>query len=136
MFLSGRPQQWQPVRKLGLALVFASAAFVSGVAHAKEQVPATATISLQQLPVEAQETRRLVESGGPFPYAKDGVTFGNRERMLPSRQRGYYREYTVITPGARDRGARRIVCGGRQVTVPDACFYSDDHYTSFRRIVQ
>lgn len=62
--------------------------------------------------------------------------FGNRERQLPARARGYYREYTVRSPGSRDRGARRIVCGGAAPTTPDACFYTDDHYTSFRRIVQ
>jgi len=60
--------------------------------------------------------------------------FANRERLLPARNRGYYREYTVMTPGSRDRGARRIVCGG-QTKAPDICFYSDDHYASFRKIV-
>lgn len=70
--------------------------------------------------------------GGPFPHDKDGTVFGNRERQLPARQRGFYREYTVNTPGARDRGARRIVCGSE---APPTCFYSDDHYASFRRIV-
>ena len=71
---------------------------------------------------------------GPFPYAKDGIVFGNRERVLPRRERGFYREYTVRTPGSRDRGARRIVCGGRQPTDPEACFYTADHYASFQRI--
>lgn len=77
-----------------------------------------------------------MRQGGPFPYSKDGSVFGNRERQLPARTRGYYREYTVRTPGSRDRGARRIVCGGAAPKAPDACFYTDDHYTSFRRIVQ
>jgi ribonuclease T1 len=76
-----------------------------------------------------------VRSGGPFPYEKDGIVFGNRERLLPRQSRGYYREYTVPTPGARDRGARRLVCGGRQPRNPDACFYTDDHYASFRRVL-
>ena len=75
-------------------------------------------------------------SGGPFPYEKDGTVFGNRERLLPANPRGYYREYTVAAPGARNRGARRIVCGGRQPTQPDACYYTADHYASFSRIVQ
>jgi ribonuclease T1 len=88
------------------------------------------------LPPEAQQTERLIRSGGPFPYAKDGTVFGNRERLLPSRPRGQYREYTVKTPGSADRGARRIVCGGAKPTQPDACFYTQDHYASFRRIVQ
>ncbi len=78
----------------------------------------------------------LIHSGGPFPYRKDGIVFGNRERLLPERSRGFYREYTVPTPGARDRGARRIVCGGKQPRIPESCFYSADHYASFKRIVQ
>jgi ribonuclease T1 len=92
-------------------------------------------VALSQLPPEAQTTERLIRSGGPFPHAKDGVVFGNRERLLPAQRRGFYREYTVRTPGSRDRGARRIVCGGRQPVAPEACFYTDDHYASFRRIV-
>lgn len=93
-----------------------------------------ASVALQELPAEAQATERLIRSGGPFPHGKDGSVFGNRERLLPSAPRGFYREYTVKTPKARDRGARRIVCGGRQPTQPEACFYTDDHYASFRRI--
>ena len=80
-------------------------------------------------------TYRLIRSGGPFPYEKDGTVFGNRERLLPRHPRGFYREYTVATPRARHRGARRIVCGGRQPTRPVACYYTADHYASFRRIV-
>jgi ribonuclease T1 len=91
-------------------------------------------IALSELPVQGQETHRLIYQGGPFPFNKDGVVFGNRERILPMSKRGYYREYTVPTPNARDRGARRIVCGGA-ATTPDACFYSADHYASFRKIV-
>ncbi|TDM05811.1 MAG: ribonuclease [Ideonella sp. MAG2] len=97
---------------------------------------AMAEVSRSALPAEAQRTERLILAGGPFPYSKDGTVFGNRERLLPRQARGYYREYTVPTPGSRDRGARRIVCGGRQVQAPDACFYTDDHYASFKRIVQ
>jgi ribonuclease T1 len=95
-----------------------------------------AVVALESLPKEAQITERLIRSGGPFPHAKDGTVFGNRERLLPTKRRGYYREYTVRTPGVRHRGARRIVCGGEQVTVPDACYYTEDHYASFRRIVK
>jgi ribonuclease T1 len=91
-------------------------------------------IVLSDLPLQGQETHRLIYQGGPFPFDKDGVVFGNRERVLPMHKRGYYREYTVRTPGARDRGARRIVCGGA-ATTPDACFYSADHYANFRKIV-
>jgi ribonuclease T1 len=92
------------------------------------------TVALATLPEQAQQTYRRVLNGGPFPYSKDGIVFGNRERHLPARKRGYYREYTVKTPGASDRGARRIVCGGQQPTQPESCFYTDDHYASFRRI--
>ncbi|WP_242112764.1 ribonuclease domain-containing protein [Luteimonas aquatica] len=82
------------------------------------------------LPEEARDTLRLIERGGPFPHRQDGSTFQNREGRLPAQPRGYYREYTVRTPGSRDRGARRIVAGGDP---PREFFYSDDHYRSFRR---
>ena len=83
------------------------------------------------LPAEARETLARIKAGGPFPYAQDGSTFRNREKRLPQRSRGCYREYTVQTPGAKDRGARRIVagCGGE-------FYYTEDHYRSFRRIIE
>jgi len=93
------------------------------------------TITVAQLPLQGRETYALIRQGGPFPYEKDGTVFGNRERLLPAHKRGYYREYTVRTPGARNRGARRIVCGGKPRT-PDACYYTSDHYASFREIVE
>jgi ribonuclease T1 len=96
--------------------------------------PALAEVSLSELPVQAQETHRLVLAGGPFPYAKDGVVFGNRERLLPRKARGFYREYTVKTPGSRNRGARRLICGGNPPTAPEVCYYTDDHYASFKRV--
>lgn len=92
-----------------------------------------ATVQIAQLPRQAVATLRLIETGGPFPYEKDGVVFFNRERLLPRHPRGYYHEYTVPTPRARDRGARRIVCGGPKKQVDD-CYYTDDHYASFKRI--
>ena len=101
---------------------------------ARGPVDNDSSVALATLPAEAQQTQRLIFAGGPFPYPKDGVVFGNRERLLPARQRGFYREYTVPTPGSRDRGARRIVCGGRQPTQPEACYYTADHYASFQRI--
>ena len=111
---------------------------LAGGAQAKEATPtatpALAEIQLGELPVQAQETHRLVLAGGPFPHAKDGVVFGNRERLLPRKARGFYREYTVKTPGARDRGARRLVCGGTPPTAPEVCYYTGDHYASFQRI--
>lgn len=91
------------------------------------------TITQAELPKEGREVLAAIRSGGPFRYDRDGVVFGNRERILPPKHRGYYREYTVRTPGAKDRGARRIVCGG-PATTPDACFYTGDHYQSFHRI--
>jgi ribonuclease T1 len=94
-----------------------------------------APIALQDLPKEGQEVYLLIRQGGPFRYEKDGVIFGNRERLLPQARRGFYREYTVKTPGERSRGARRIVCGGEEPRVPKHCFYTQDHYASFREIV-
>jgi ribonuclease T1 len=91
-------------------------------------------VALSALPKEAQSTYALIQQGGPFPYEKDGTVFGNRERQLPQQKRGYYREYTVKTPATKDRGAIRIVCGGAKPKTLDACFYTDDHYASFKRI--
>ncbi len=111
---------------------------VTGLANvaveAKGPEPGSSTVGLYTLPTEAQRTQRLILSGGPFPHGKDGVTFGNYERRLPRRERGFYREYTVPTPGAYDRGARRIVCGGVRPTLPESCYYTADHYASFKRI--
>ncbi len=83
------------------------------------------------LPAEARQTLRMIAAGGPFPYDRDGTSFQNRERRLPAQPPGYYREYTVLTPGSSDRGARRIVSGGNP---PVEFYYTDDHYRSFRRI--
>ena len=85
----------------------------------------------QGLPPEALATLEAIEHGGPFRYDRDGTVFQNREGLLPERPRGYYREYTVDTPGSRDRGARRIVTGGDP---PEAYYYTDDHYGTFRRL--
>jgi ribonuclease T1 len=90
-------------------------------------------VALSSLPKQAQSTYALIQQGGPFPYEKDGVVFGNRERLLPQQKRGYYREYTVKTPATKNRGAIRIVCGGASKAF-DACYYTDDHYASFKRI--
>nr|WP_259652229.1 ribonuclease domain-containing protein [Variovorax sp. UMC13] len=98
------------------------------------QQPSQASIALGELPAQGQRTYQAILNGGPFKHDKDGTVFGNRERLLPSERRGHYREYTVDTPGARNRGARRIVCGGQPATAPTACWYTADHYASFRRI--
>ncbi|UXX92544.1 ribonuclease N [Streptomyces sp. AD2-2] len=92
---------------------------------------ATATVRLSQLPAEARRTVALIDRGGPFPYAKDGVVFGNYEKLLPRQKRGFYHEYTVRTPGSRDRGARRIVTGQ-----DGEIYYTDDHYKSFRTVLR
>ncbi len=127
----GTSLKWCVVGSLALC------ALVAGPAAAKSPEAGVSTqVALTTLPPEAQSTHRLILSGGPFPYDKDGSVFGNRERLLPGMARGYYREYTVKTPGARNRGARRIVCGGKPPTQPDACYYTADHYASFRRIAQ
>ena len=86
-------------------------------------------VSVDRLPAEAQATINLIRRGGPFPYAKDGTVFGNRERRLPQAKKGYYREYTVKTTGSRDRGVRRIITGqGGEI------YYTGDHYASFVRV--
>ncbi|MER6211907.1 ribonuclease domain-containing protein [Streptomyces sp. NPDC001073] len=92
---------------------------------------ATGTVELSQLPAEARRTVALIDRGGPFPYAKDGVVFGNYEKLLPRQKRGFYHEYTVRTPGSRDRGARRIVTGQ-----DGKIYYTDDHYKSFRTVLR
>ncbi len=135
MFLLDRSPKWPSWRHAGLLLSLVAALGASPLAQAKESIAAQDTVALTALPREAQTTHRLVLSGGPFPYQKDGSVFGNRERLLPIKARGFYREYTVRTPGARNRGARRLVCGGKPPTQPEACFYTDDHYASFKRIV-
>jgi ribonuclease T1 len=98
-----------------------------GQAKSKDMV----SVAVAKLPPEGQQTLKLIKQGGPFPFAKDGTRFGNRERRLPQRQREYYREYTVPTPGSRFRGARRIIAGAN-----GEFYYTDDHYDSFRRIIE
>lgn len=97
------------------------------------------SVRLAALPGEARETLAAIKRGGPFPHRKDGSIFGNHEKRLPERPRGYYREYTVATPGARDRGARRIVAGqgvGGDVRTSGEYYYTNNHYRSFRKIVE
>jgi ribonuclease T1 len=104
-----------------LALVFSISAFCFS----------QGAVEKKQLPREAIETIALIKKGGPYPFERDGVIFNNREKLLPQRERGWYREYTVRTPGERTRGARRIVAG-RDGTL----YYTDDHYRTFRRILE
>lgn len=97
--------------------------------------PVGGVIAVQDLPRQGKETLALIAQGGPFASNRDGISFNNRERILPKAKRGYYREYTVRTPGVKHRGARRIVCGGDQRAL-QACYYSDDHYQSFKCIAR
>ena len=120
--------------RLGLASIIALSALAGTAVQARTSVDDPTPVVESALPAEAQQTLRLIRSGGPFPYSKDGTVFGNRERLLPRRERGYYREYTVRTPGARNRGARRIVCGGSPPTRPETCYYTQDHYVSSQHI--
>jgi ribonuclease T1 len=121
--LSGAPVQVPSTSEPGVA------------ARPGNQEPANGaeTVAMERLPKQAVATLRLIEAGGPFPFEKDGVVFGNFERALPPHPRGFYHEYTVPTPRARNRGARRIVCGGPRRQI-DNCYYTDDHYASFKRI--
>jgi ribonuclease T1 len=119
-----------------LAAIALAASTLIGVGEAearREPVAALPAIAAVDLPKEARITLARIHDNGPFPYERDGVPFGNREALLPPRPRGYYHEYTVETPGSRSRGARRIVCGGKTPTLAE-CYYSDDHYQSFKSI--
>ena len=138
MFRNG----WEGWRQAMLTVLLASSAgavgLFGGMAQARTQAPPPAfaeMVPIAQLPPQGRSMLALIYQGGPFSHEKDGVVFRNRERLLPANVRTYYREYTVRTPGERTRGARRIVCGGLQAAAPDACFYTDDHYASFRKIV-
>lgn len=118
---------------LGLlkALLLLLSLFGGAQAHALDSSSGNSaqTIAVSALPAEARTTLQLIKRGGPFPYPRDGVVFGNFEKRLPQQPRSYYHEYTVKTPGVRNRGARRIVCGA-----PVECYYSGDHYQTFQRI--
>lgn len=103
----------------------------AAVSEAQPQQNQSVGIGLGSLPAEAGDTLRLIKRGGPFPYSKDGTVFNNYEGLLPAKPTGYYHEYTVITPGSPDRGARRIIAGG-----PGEYYYTGDHYRSFQRILE
>jgi ribonuclease T1 len=122
----------RPTAEAALLLCFAAIYAVGACARTTppENLP---EVALADLPKEAREVYVLVGKGGPFPFDRDGVVFGNREKLLPAKPRGYYHEYTVRTPGEKSRGGRRLVCGGKKVA-PDTCYYTEDHYQSFRKI--
>ena len=111
------------------------AASGSSAASGAQAPSAPAVVTKAQLPAEAGETLRLIKAGGPFPFGEDGVLFRNSAALLPQHPRGYYHAYTVRTPGATDRGLRRIVCGGPRKQTSD-CYYTEDYYASFKRIAE
>ncbi len=119
----------------GLLMALLAWSLVPGWAQARvtPQVEALAPMTLAELPPQGRQVYHLILQGGPFASDRDGTVFFNRERLLPPNKRGYYREYTVPTPGLKHRGVRRIVCGGPP-RAPDTCYYTADHYESFRRI--
>ncbi|WP_421079004.1 ribonuclease [Paraburkholderia sp. A1RO-5] len=133
----------QRLASVASAAFLAAALVCSQGAVARAQAPddagasgvSSGTVSVGELPREAVNTLGLVAEGGPYPFEKDGIVFGNYEQQLPKHRRGYYHEYTVPTPRAHNRGARRIVCGG-PLRCTDNCYYTDDHYASFKRIVE
>ena len=135
IFLDGKITR---ARSPGIALALAGllllGAFTALTAQPQDRgapAPAFTAIRALDLPPEARETLALIRSGGAFPHARDGSVFANREGLLPPAARGTYREYTVMTPGRKDRGARRIVAVRR-----GEFYYTEDHYRSFRRVIE
>lgn len=122
-------RSWRAAACIVLAALLATEAASARSTHA-----APPEVAASALPPEARRTLELIASGGPYPYQRDGIVFANREQHLPPHPRGYYHEYTVKTPGASTRGARRVICGGALRSVAE-CYYTDDHYQSFRRIL-
>ena len=126
------------LRGLLQALLVLGACCAATAVEARSSVPApipAAVMRVDRLDIQARQTLRRIHDGGPFPFAKDGIVFGNYEHQLPGKPRGYYREYTVPTPGSRNRGAKRIVCGGASRS-PDVCYYTHAHYASFQYIAR
>jgi ribonuclease T1 len=124
------------------ACVFGLATLATGSASARPPMFAVepiGTIRAVDLPYEGRQTLAAIRAGGPFLSRRDGIVFGNRERVLPRQPRGYYAEYTVPTPGAPTRGARRIIAGRGETgdfRTSGEYYYTSDHYETFRRIVQ
>jgi ribonuclease T1 len=122
-------------RRAAILAIITLVAWLAAPLAAARTPSAPDEIRLDALPAEAHEALERIRTGSALPYERDGVVFGNRERLLPARPRGYYHEYTVKTPRERTRGARRIVCGGAIASTSE-CYYSHDHYRSFKRIRQ
>ena len=120
-------------RNAAAGILLAAAFCCAPPAFARATPEALPDIVVADLPKEGREVLNQIRNGGPFRYDRDGVVFRNREGLLPAGNKGYYHEYTVHTPGAKNRGARRIICGGPSKS-PEVCFYTSDHYQSFKRI--
>ena len=135
-YISGAKISFNHMVKLSFLFVVVGLTIGTAQSRSFMSEETLAAVSVTELPRQGQQVYALILQGGPFAHDKDGVVFGNREQQLPKHKRGYYREYTVKTPGVRHRGAKRIVCGGLQVQSPDACYYTEDHYSSFRKIVR
>jgi ribonuclease T1 len=135
-YISGAKISFLRVESLSVLLIVFGLSMGTAQSRSLLSSEDSTSISVSAMPKQGQQVYALILQGGPFEYDKDGVVFGNREQQLPKYKRGYYREYTVKTPGVRHRGAKRIVCGGLQVQMPDACYYTEDHYSSFRKIVR
>lgn len=120
------------LRRISAFLLWCCLVWLPALASAQDNT--LVDVDLSTLPVQVAQVYTAVHQGGPFSSEKDGRVFFNRERILPMKARGYYREYTIPTPGVRHRGVRRLVCGGPPKT-PDACYYTGDHYQTFRRVV-
>ncbi|MBG9242993.1 ribonuclease domain-containing protein [Corynebacterium belfantii] len=127
----------------GLAIAVAAGYFgLQPSQDSPEKAPATSAIRphegecpVESLPSQVKDTIADITAGGPFDYPdNDGVRFGNYEGYLPRKDRNFYREYTVETPGLRHRGERRIITGGGSKTSPQQWYYTDDHYESFCEI--
>ena len=114
---------------VSLALLWLPAGAQAQTHYPAQGAAGLEAVSVAELPPEARDTLRLIKQGGPFPYPRDGMVFGNFERALPKHPRGYYHEYTVTTPGARSRGVRRIIKGGTS-----EYYYTANHYQNFKRI--
>jgi ribonuclease T1 len=121
------------LRRAAAGLMLAAALACALPACARATAESLQDVPIADLPKEGREVLSSIHAGGPFRYDRDGVVFGNYEHLLPAERKGYYHEYTVPTPGSHNRGARRIVCGG-PARAPGACFYTSDHYRSFKRI--
>jgi len=121
------------MRHAAAGFLLAAALLCAPAALARATPDAMPDIAVADLPKEGRDVLALIRDGGPFRYDRDGVVFGNYEHLLPSERKGYYHEYTVHTPGTKSRGARRIICGGPK-QAPVACYYTSDHYRSFKRI--